>query len=256
VGRRHTETLPAVEPGARLRHDAGMASILRRPGPPPAAPTWRWWEASGVFAAGYLAGDLLRARLAPDRDLGIVLVEGTWTLFLLAWLRGFHRGWTRSVGWPARPWPEAREAAVFGAILYGVIALAVALPLSRILGAAGPGAGGGRTAEESPAEVAAVLASALLVAPAAEELFFRGLLYRALRARWGAVPAWVVSALAFGLVHLSREDPTGSVVPVTVAVCLGLGLALLYERRGNLVAPLAAHEAFNAIGVLVLLTRT
>jgi membrane protease YdiL (CAAX protease family) len=43
---------------------------------------------------------------------------------------------------------------------------------------------------------------------------------------------------------------------VTVAVCLGLGLALLYERRGNLVAPLAAHEAFNAVGVLVLLTRT
>lgn len=208
-----------------------------------------------MFAAGYLAGDLLRARLAPDRDLGIVLVEGTWTLFLLAWLRGFHRGWTRSVGWPARPWSEAREAAVFGAILYGVIALAVALPLSRILGA-GPGAGVGRTAEGSAAEVAAALASALLVAPAAEELFFRGLLYRALRARSGAVPAGVVSALAFGLVHLSREDPAGSVVPVTVAICLGLGLALLYERRGNLVAPLAAHEAFNAVGVLVLLTRT
>jgi membrane protease YdiL (CAAX protease family) len=209
-----------------------------------------------VFAAGYLAGDLLRARLAPDRDLGIVLVEGTWTLLLLAWLRAFHPGWIRSVGWPGRPWAEAREAAVYGAILYGVIALAVALPLSRILGAAGAGAGAGRNAGGSAAQVAAALGSALLVAPAAEELFFRGLLYRALRSRSGAVPAAVVSALAFGLAHLSRGDPAGSVVPVTVAICLGLGLALLYERRGNLVAPLAAHEAFNAIGVLVLLART
>lgn len=208
-----------------------------------------------MFAAGYHAGDLLRARLAPGRDLGIVLVEGAWTLVLLAWLQGFHRGWIRSVGWPGRPWAEAREAAVFGAILYGIIALAVALPLSRVVEAAGPRAGAAPAAEGSPGTIAAALASALVVAPAAEELFFRGLLFRALRARAGAAFAASASAVAFGVVHLSREDPVGSVVPVTVAVCLGLGLALLYERRGNLVAPLAAHVAFNAVGVLVLLTR-
>jgi membrane protease YdiL (CAAX protease family) len=33
----------------------------------------------------------------------------------------------------------------------------------------------------------------------------------------------------------------------------GLGLALIYERRGNLLAPIAAHAAFNLVGLAFVL---
>ncbi len=162
-----------------------------------------------MFAAGYLGGDLLRARLQLGRDAGIVLVEGIWTALLLAWLVARHPGWVRSVGWPRHPWEEAREAAVFGAILYGVVALAVALPLSRAIGRGGGAIGPPQGPAASAVGIPVALGSALLVAPAAEELFFRGLLFRALRQGFGTAPAAVASALAFGLVHLSRGTRWG-----------------------------------------------
>jgi membrane protease YdiL (CAAX protease family) len=35
-------------------------------------------------------------------------------------------------------------------------------------------------------------------------------------------------------------------------VFTGLGLATIYERRGNLVADIAAHMAFNVIGIVII----
>ena len=36
-------------------------------------------------------------------------------------------------------------------------------------------------------------------------------------------------------------------------VFTGIGLAWIYERRGSLVAPMAAHVAFNVVGLVVIL---
>jgi len=35
-------------------------------------------------------------------------------------------------------------------------------------------------------------------------------------------------------------------------VFTGVGLALIYERRANLVADIAAHVAFNVIGIVII----
>lgn len=81
-----------------------------------------------------------------------------------------------------------------------------------------------------------------VVAPIAEELFFRGYLFGALRRRGLAVAA-LVSGTAFGLAHLGGS-PLGFIVPLAT---LGIVLALLYERTGSLYPPIALHAINNSI---------
>jgi membrane protease YdiL (CAAX protease family) len=82
--------------------------------------------------------------------------------------------------------------------------------------------------------------SAGVVAPVAEEVFFRGVLQSALagalRNRWLAI---VLAAAAFGAVHLTQPQ---AVLPL---IAMGLVLGYLYERTGTLAAPIAVHVLFN-----------
>jgi uncharacterized protein len=86
----------------------------------------------------------------------------------------------------------------------------------------------------------------VVFAPIGEELFFRGFLYRALRRRLAVAPAVLISAAVFGLAH---------VYPLVIPVIFvdGVILAVLYERRHNLVACMAAHAMNNLIIFVVLL---
>src|SRR5207244_11992953 len=88
--------------------------------------------------------------------------------------------------------------------------------------------------------VLALLAPAvILVAPLGEELLFRGFLYRGLRS---SLPVWasaIVSAVLFGLVHLAGGLALWPIVPPLMIV--GIGLALVYERRQRSLASITAH---------------
>ncbi len=75
--------------------------------------------------------------------------------------------------------------------------------------------------------------------PIAEELFFRGLLYRYLRVRLGVVMGLAVSALLFSALHANLL----ALVPV---FALGLLLGWVYEKTGTLLAPMSIHIAHNA----------
>lgn len=85
----------------------------------------------------------------------------------------------------------------------------------------------------------AFAAMAVAVAPVLEETLFRGLLYTGLRQWMGFWTAATTSAVCFSLVHTS-----GSRLPTMV---LGFALAWMYERRGTLVSPIAAHALHNAL---------
>jgi membrane protease YdiL (CAAX protease family) len=84
---------------------------------------------------------------------------------------------------------------------------------------------------------------AVLVAPVAEEVAFRGLLYPAIRRRLRPAGAIAVTAVLFGLVHF--EAPA---VWAPLAI-LGAFLAYLVEATGSVVPAVAAHMAFNALTV-------
>jgi membrane protease YdiL (CAAX protease family) len=73
-----------------------------------------------------------------------------------------------------------------------------------------------------------------VIAPLAEEIFFRGILYGYLR-RWGVIAAVTVSTLLFVLPHL-----TGGSLPVTQLVG-GIVFALAYETEDNLMVPITIH---------------
>lgn len=80
----------------------------------------------------------------------------------------------------------------------------------------------------------------IVLAPIAEESLFRGVLYPAIK-HFGHPRAalWGTSVL-FALIHANK------VVFVPLLV-LALLLVWLYEKTGNLLAPIVAHATFNAV---------
>lgn len=86
----------------------------------------------------------------------------------------------------------------------------------------------------------------VVVAPLAEEIFFRGFTCEVMRERLGSRGAIIASALLFAAVHLYLVQ----FIPVFV---MGLGLAWLYETRRSLVPSYLAHVTLNLIAVLLLL---
>ena len=96
--------------------------------------------------------------------------------------------------------------------------------------------------DEQPMIVVLTLWSgAVVIAPIAEELFFRGLLQTAMlnvtRNRWSAIA--IASAL-FALVHYRQPHAVAALMALSVL----LGFA--YERTGSLLPPILIHAAFNA----------
>lgn len=81
-----------------------------------------------------------------------------------------------------------------------------------------------------------------VVAPFAEELFFRGFLFGGLR-KHGLLLATLVSGTAFGLAHVA-SSPIGFIVPLGT---LGVILALVYERTRSLYSAIGLHALNNAI---------
>jgi membrane protease YdiL (CAAX protease family) len=89
----------------------------------------------------------------------------------------------------------------------------------------------------------------VIVAPIAEELFFRGFMYQALR-RWrGVLQGVLLSALVFALAHVSL------IIMPSIFV-LGVILAYLFERRGSLAATIAAHMSYNLIGFIAIVATS
>jgi membrane protease YdiL (CAAX protease family) len=87
---------------------------------------------------------------------------------------------------------------------------------------------------------------AVLIAPVAEEFCFRGLLYPALRQLRGPAYAVLLTALAFGLIHIQLAV----VVPM---ILFGVVMAWLCETNGSFLPCVLGHIAFNALTVLQLL---
>ena len=88
--------------------------------------------------------------------------------------------------------------------------------------------------------------AAVILAPISEELFFRGVLYPALKRQFSRSLALAAVALLFAAAHAHAA----TFLPLGL---FGLGLTLLYERTDNLLAPIAAHATFNAGNVVMLI---
>jgi membrane protease YdiL (CAAX protease family) len=187
-----------------------------------------------------------------------VISDLAWLGFMVLWLQRRHPGWRERLGIPMRL-TGIRDAVygwVAGLILYPAIAFVVAIPLTILFSAlSGHEA---TTPDQLPQNLGTgpAIASVILavfVAPVAEELFFRGVLFRSIRDRHGFWIGAVVSGLVFGAAHYVPAAWQDTVLLQTVMVFTGIALAWIYERRGTLVADIAAHMAFNAVGIVLIL---
>ena len=84
------------------------------------------------------------------------------------------------------------------------------------------------------------------IAPVVEELAFRGFIVGGIGRRFRVLPTVLISGALFALVHLQPVTWPGLAV-------FGFVLALLRLRFDSLVPAIAAHVAFNAVTVIVLL---
>ncbi len=90
----------------------------------------------------------------------------------------------------------------------------------------------------------------ICVGPVAEEFFFRGFFYRALRSRYSVLGAALIDGLLFGVIHWDFSTADGLLIIPPLAA-LGFMFCLVYERTGSLYPVIALHALNNAIAFAV-----
>jgi membrane protease YdiL (CAAX protease family) len=93
-----------------------------------------------------------------------------------------------------------------------------------------------------------IILLAVVIAPVAEELAFRGYLYGVIKRYFGAVPALLLSGILFALIHLNLP----SFFPLLVLASV---FALAYELSGSLLVPMTMHALFNALSLILVLVE-
>ncbi|MGI9667237.1 MAG: CPBP family intramembrane glutamic endopeptidase [Acidimicrobiia bacterium] len=102
----------------------------------------------------------------------------------------------------------------------------------------------------STAEQLVTLISLAVLAPIVEEIIYRGILLSALRRSLGAWPSILISAAIFGGIHALLDFNAIAAVPGLFL--LGIVLAWVALRRGNLSLPIALHSGVNLLaGVFI-----
>ena len=179
-----------------------------------------------------------------ERYLGFLVVQGFLVAIalvaVLATRAGFGSLGFRRPGAPALFLPAAGGVALVGASTLW------ALGLERFA----PAAFAEMMAEQAgqmdllEAPWPLLLLAAIVVAPLAEEIYFRGFLFGGMRRDLSFALASGLSAAIFSGIHLMAW----STVPLFL---VGLGAAVAYERYRTLWAPLAMHAAFNGTALVV-----
>jgi len=199
---------------------------------------------SGVAAAEMSIGRMVAATLS-FQGVGLILIG--------RFLREQQTGWGEAFGF-LNHWRRAVLVGVIGALIFLPIGWglqqASALVMTHLphLGL--------EPKEQLPVHALRVSmswgarlalgAAAVLLAPVAEEMMFRGILYTVIKeAGYPRLALWATSLL-FASVHLNLA----TFVPLLV---LALLLTALYERTNNLLAPVIAHLLFNALNFATLL---
>lgn len=241
-----------------LSHPPALPEPLpAAPEPLPKAP-WRWWEGIVVFVFALVSATVVQAivSLAVKGDLFVAIAILVFELSLggwaILWVKVRFQLGAGSLGlFRQRAGRNVRAGLAAGALGLGLSYLVV----SPIVLAIARAVSGGPVEEKSqldfthPAAGVLVITgiAVVLVAPLAEELFFRGLLFQGFRRRLSLWPAALISAGVFALAHL----PFLLFLPSIFV--LGLILARVFERRGSVVATMTAHALFNLVGYSIYL---
>lgn len=216
----------------------------RRPPPPSSAWTVRYALAALIVvlvvgaAEALLVSLLVKPGAARTGIAGILL-----DLTLLAALVPLYR--RRAFGRRELGLRSASAGASVGWVLLALIVVAITnvIWLQGVLGLKAADSLGITLRGSTLGLVLAGIYVAVL-APVTEEIFFRGLLYRALRNRFSVPAAALVAGTVFALVH-GLSYPFDTLPPRLV---FGVIACLLYERTRSLLPGMALHCLIDAGG--------
>ncbi len=223
-----------------------------------------------VFAIGSLAAIAFLPKAAAATAEGkffmlvtnAVILHGGALLLVAMLLRAHATGWREAFGWRLGSFPRAA--------MFGVIGVLVALPLTLLLQQMAQRGLNSlqeqlvaheiksidvkpeaqqlvQTIQETESLGQQVFYAllAILFAPLVEEILFRGILYPAIKLRGHPHLALWGTSIAFALMHRNMT----TILPLAF---LALLLVFLYERTGNLLAPILTHSLFNAANYVAL----
>jgi membrane protease YdiL (CAAX protease family) len=149
-------------------------------------------------------------------------------------------------------------AALSGLVWSGVVVLLLSILWSTMHWQYHPAAAGAMAHSHSIGRLAMLGLMAVVLAPLAEEMFFRGLLLEWFQQRLAPLPSALITAAIFALWHLRFLQHPGIVGWIATAAIAGQGFlcALWAQRTLSLRAPAAAHATYNATLILVFWTLT
>lgn len=240
-----------------------MEQSVLQPAPPPerpelpegVAPRWPAWYAAAGFGVA-LVGTLVAVGIVAavtgagsgDDDATFTIIAtliqsvifvGTAVLFASFTRRPkpWHFGLRRTRFWPAVGW------AALGMVCFYIAAAVYSVAVSP-------------DAEQTVAEdlgadngtVGLIAAGVMVVcvAPFAEEFFFRGFFYRALRSRFTVIAAALINGLLFGLIHFDFSGADALLILPPLAA-LGFMFCLVFEKTGSLWPVVALHALNNSV---------
>jgi len=219
------------------------------------APTWRPWSSVLALVAGLggaLVGGLVVYVVAaatgaslnnppPAVDISATLLQDVSFIaaaLVFAAMVARPRPWHFGLRMP-RVWPAVGYVVAGYLVFLGLAAAwSAALNLHEkddIVDQLGAGS--------SDVALAAVAVLVCIVAPIAEEFFFRGYFFGALRNWRGVWPAAALTGLVFGAIHVGSA-PVGFLVPLAF---FGFLLCIVYQRTRSLYPCMALHCINNSI---------
>ena len=200
-----------------------------------------WWAAAllGVLFTFAAVGNLLIPSIARAVDPASQLIDGVVSAVLIAGVAVLATRPITGLGFPDRSIGSSVRSGVLCGL--AVVAPTIVIQVVRTVFE-------GATEEHplltelrerpSPTMIGAVLLSAVVLAPIAEEIAFRGIIQNTLARRVRGDVAMLVTGALFLAIH-----PAGTMIAL---VPITFGLGFVYHRTQSLPTVIAMHAAFNA----------
>ena len=238
-----------------------VAPVQRLPDPPElpegASPRWPPWYAGVGFlvaicatliAVGIVSVFVTGADGSAEDDPTFTVVAtlmqsavfiGTAVLFASFTRRpkAWHFGLRRTRLWPAVGWTAL---GMFTFYFFAAVYSVAVQPDAEQTVAEDLGSGQGTFG------LIAAGVMIVCVAPFAEEFFFRGFFYKALRSRFVPLAAAAIDGALFGLIHFDFSGSDALLILPPLAL-LGFIFCLVYEKTGSLYPVIAMHSINNSI---------
>lgn len=202
--------------------------------------------------AQHLAGPLSGLSAVVKTIVGTLALHGMGVILIWRFLRDNNTSWSEAFGFRFNP---------LHAVLFGVIAACVFLPVGwwlqessiRLLDHLQKHPV--KVHEQEPVQALRIVSSlfhrfvliavTVVLAPIAEEGFFRGILYPWIKDLGYPRVALFVTCFVFAAMH----ENIPAFIPLFL---LSIVLILLYERTGNLLACIVTHTLFNLANLVAL----